>query len=180
MIFYYAALSVDGYMADFETTNPVKWLDEFNLKISKLEKNDPILNSYKNVMSNTKTIIMGSKTYEDILGFGIKWPYIGYENYVLTTKKDKYRDSNIKEFLSLEELKKEIKNLDHDIFILGGGNLAGQLIDEKLIDKIILTQMPVLLGEGVPFFQNVNKQQLTLKRIDSSESFVELEYDILH
>ncbi len=178
MIYYYAALSIDGYMAQENTKTAVSWLDKFNEQIGGLPKDDPIYNSYFNIIKNTKVIIMGMRTYLDILSFDLPWPYDDFDSYVVTSKKDQYSNQKIKEFIDFNTLKNMIPKLEQDVFVLGGGNLAGQLIDLGLIDKIILVQMPIILGAGIRFFQNKKTFNYNLTRIEHSNNFVELEYEL--
>lgn len=177
-VVFYAAVSTDGYIALNDKVNSVKWLDEFNTQIQALKKDDVIRNSYFNFIKDVDIILTGSKTYEDILSFGIKWPYKEQKTYVLSKEPSKYHDENIEKFINIEEVKDVIKKSNSKVFILGGGNLAGQLIDQKIINKLIITQMPILLGDGVRFFQNKLSHKLELKRISNSNNFVELEYEI--
>ena len=47
------------------------------------------------------------------------------------------------------------------IYLAGGGNLAGQLIDE--IDELVVKVYPLVLGEGIPMFAGrPTPKQLTL------------------
>lgn len=174
-VVFYSAVSVDGYIASFDKKNPVKWLDQFINEISDLSLGDEIKNSYSNFIDNVTVVIMGSKTYEDILSFDVRYPYQEMKNFVVTSKKRK-KDINIHQFISINELIEITKNNKGKIYIVGGGHLVGQMIDHKLIDKIIMTQMPILLGCGVRFFQSNIETQLELLRVTHSGNFVELEY----
>ena len=49
---------------------------------------------------------------------------------------------------------------------------------EKLVDEIIVTIAPVLIGSGIPLFKNYNFQtSLSLKEINRFNQFVELHYE---
>jgi dihydrofolate reductase len=48
------------------------------------------------------------------------------------------------------------------ICLMGGGDLAGSLFDAGAIDEISLNVHPVLLGSGVPFFQQTRRVALEL------------------
>ncbi len=179
-VVFYSAVSVDGYIAKANPISNVAWLDEFNEKIGSLDSDDKIKGSYGNFISDVTTIICGAKTYQDILGFGVEWPYQDYDTYVVSTRADSLQDENVKAFIPYQKIKEIIEDSKGKVYILGGGNLAGQLMDDQLITKLILTQMPVLLGSGVKYFQNKEHQQLKLMRVDKSADFVELEYDIIY
>lgn len=178
-IIFYSAISTDGYIASNNKTEPVKWLDQLSEQINLLTDDDPIKNSYPNFVKDVQTIIIGSTTYNDILNFGVDYPYQDIINYVLTSKPEKYQETKNIKFVTMAQLEKIIPQLTGKTWLVGGGNVFGQLIDKELIDKIILTQMPVLLGDGIRFFQNTKNFSLSLERVAFSGNFVELEYNIL-
>ncbi len=54
------------------------------------------------------------------------------------------------------------------------------LLKEKLIDEMIVTIAPVLLGKGIPLFQNNDFQTaLSLKEVNHFNQFVELHYEVV-
>src|SRR5699024_9147742 len=72
---------------------------------------------------------------------------------------------------------REMKQQDGaDIWLCGGGSLAGQLIDE--IDRLVLKRQPVLLGDGIPLFapgtyDPARFDHVSSRDFDSGVSFVE-------
>ncbi len=78
----------------------MEFLDKFNKQILDLDDNDIIKNSYPKMIKEIDIIIMGSKTYNNILYFDIPWPYSELDSYVITNNKSSYKDSNIKDFLN--------------------------------------------------------------------------------
>ena len=54
---------------------------------------------------------------------------------------------------------------DKHIWIEGGANVAPQFLRRELIDEIILSVVPVMLGDGVRLFDNIQKQ-IDLSLID--------------
>jgi dihydrofolate reductase len=130
-------------------------------------------------MNDIDTILMGKKTYEQILTFG-KWPYPEKKSYVLTTK-DLKEDENVEFNNDAISLVKELKKKEgKDIWLIGGTGLNGSLANENLIDEIILTVIPVSIGEGIGLFNNL-KKDLKLK-LTNSKSFesgmVQLKYQV--
>ncbi|HNF72429.1 MAG TPA: dihydrofolate reductase family protein, partial [Chitinophagaceae bacterium] len=60
----------------------------------------------------------------------------------------------------LKKLITELKNKKgKNIFIDGGAQIVHELLNEKLIDEIILSIIPVLVGDGIPLFKNGRPQQ---------------------
>ena len=83
-IILYIAISLDGYIA--KKDGSVDWLSSFEEDYG-----------YEKFISSIDTIIMGSKTYQQVLTFG-EWPYKGLKTYVFTHQKLK-DDENV-EFVS--------------------------------------------------------------------------------
>lgn len=59
---------------------------------------------------------------------------------------------------------------DKDITVIGGPNTAEQLIQADLVDELQIGIMPVLLGDGLRFFQNLDTRETRLEKIDVIES----------
>ncbi|WP_328284016.1 dihydrofolate reductase family protein [Niallia circulans] len=63
------------------------------------------------------------------------------------------------------------------MWIVGGGELLYSFMKEKLVDEIIVTIAPTILGNGIPLFKEGNYQlDLSLKRLRTFNQFVELHY----
>ncbi|MFI0982504.1 dihydrofolate reductase family protein [Streptomyces sp. NPDC021093] len=98
------------------------------------------------------TIIQGRKSYQVALDMDVTSPYGHLRQYVASRSLTASPDPDV-EMISgdlvgkVRELKAEDSELD--IYLCGGGDLAGALIDE--IDELIVKTYPVLLGSGVPF-----------------------------
>ena len=113
-------------------------------------------------------VLMGRKSWDIAVGMNpkkkskskAKNPYAGMETYVFSnTLKESGVDGveivsgNIKEFI--ENLKaKDGKN----IWFSGGGELAKSFLDEDLVDEIYLGVTPILLGSGLPLFQELIRE----------------------
>ncbi|OCS83017.1 dihydrofolate reductase family protein [Caryophanon tenue] len=68
-----------------------------------------------------------------------------------------------------------------DIWLVGGGQLIRSALNAQLVDEVILTIAPVLLGKGVPLFTGVlNMQHLRLRASETFGQFVELRYEVIH
>lgn len=113
-IIFYIATSLDGFIADIN--GGVDWLPQ--------PKDDAELEAvgYKNLMSRIDTILMGSRSYKQILSFG-DWGWPDKKTYVFTSKQleiDKpyisiTHDSPLEFMAKLKESKS-----DKDIWLLGG------------------------------------------------------------
>ena len=62
---------------------------------------------------------------------------------------------------------------------MGGGQLITDFLQSQLIDEIIVTIAPVLLGNGIPLFRQIDLQTpLVLKGTKQYNQFVELRYQV--
>lgn len=167
----YIAASLDGYIATEE--HNLDWL--FAVE----GEGD---NGYSAFYDTVDTILIGRITYDWIMDHEKgAFPYKGKECYVFSrTKKD---DNEHVAFVSddVVEFAKDLKSKDgKSIWLVGGGNLLNTFIQEKLVDEIIVTIAPVLIGKGIPLFGNNSFQTpLTLTSINRFNQFVELWYEVV-
>lgn len=167
----YIASSLDGYIATNE--HNLDWL--FSVE----GEGD---NGYSKFYEIIDTILIGRVTYDWIIehengGF----PYKGKECYVFS--KTKKEDNEYVNFI-YEDIVQFIIDLKNksgkNIWLVGGGELIGTFIKEKLVDELIITIAPSLLGKGIPLFKNNDFQtSLTLKSINRFNQFVELYYEVV-
>ena len=95
-IILYVAISLDGYIA--KKDGSVDWLSSYDEDYG-----------YEKFLSTLDTIIMGRKTYQQVLSFG-EWPYSGLKTYVFTHQK--FKDENNVKFIPgpIEKIVKDIKD----------------------------------------------------------------------
>ena len=173
----YIATSLDGFIA--RENGDLDWLDKASEKIPKDEDC-----GYNSFISNVDAIIMGRNTYEKVIGFG-KWPFEEIKVIVLThlgAGESADPSQNI-EFFSgePENLVERLKIEGAKKIYVDGGKTITDFLSRGLIDEIILTIIPVLLGKGIPLFGNMLKE-VPLKLNDSKAydfGFVQLAYKIL-
>jgi dihydrofolate reductase len=155
---YYCAASLDGYIAESDDT--LAWLMEYRGSFAG-EGAEPMKGSYDRFYDGVGALVMGSATYEFILrheGKGEQWPYAGKPVWVLTSR-DLVRhgaaDADIRfasgEVSSLYD-EMVVAAGERDLWVVGGGNVASQFADEGLLDEVIITVVPVVLGRGKPLF----------------------------
>ena len=142
-IVLYIATSQDGFIAD--KNGGVDWLPQ--------PKDNAELETvgYIDLISRIDTILMGSNSYKQILGFG-DWGWINKQTYVFTSKPLESEKPCITiTHNSPLELIAKLKERESrkDIWLLGGAKLAQSFEQEDLIDEIILTIVPQTLGEGI-------------------------------
>jgi dihydrofolate reductase len=150
------AASLDGFIA--RKDGSVDWLetpDEF-------EDGDTMDPEF--VDEFLKTIdcyVMGSRTYETALAFEAKghgWAYGDKPTFVLTSR-DLPKTRETIEFYSgdLERLVNErLKPTFRSIWVVGGGRVSGECLRLGLADEIRYSIMPILIGEGISFFDGLD------------------------
>ncbi len=155
----FIATSLDGYIA--RSTGAVDWL---------FTDQDY---SYTPFFSNVSTVLMGRKTYEQILTFE-HYPYQGVEGFVFSRSRAHQRDQNVT-FIApdlptfIAHLQKEVTG--KDLWLVGGADLIQAFLIYNLIDEFVISIHPIILGEGIPLFKApLPRQNLTLKRTQSFET----------
>lgn len=135
----FVASSLDGYIA--RTDGSVDWL---------FIDNDY---GYSSFYESVGVVVMGRKTYEQVLTFG-DYPYRGKEGIVLSHSKAGQSDAHVRFMAgSLSDLVAELRGLSgQDIWLVGGAELTKDFLAAQLVDELILSIHPVLLGSGISLF----------------------------
>jgi dihydrofolate reductase len=170
----YIAASIDGFIA--RPDGNLDWLDN-------LPNPDQIDHGYKDFLATIGTIIMGRATYEKLLSFGLDWMYAGINTYVVTHNKN-YVVNTPATFVLHENLPEFTRNLQQssskDIWLVGGGEIVSYFLQHQLLDRIILSVIPIVLGEGIPLFpQKIVETHWQLTQVEhfKSTNVVGLTYD---
>jgi dihydrofolate reductase len=147
----YIATSLDGYIA--RNNGSIDWLAE----IPNPENSDY---GFSDFLDRIDAIVMGRNTFETVVGFG-QWPYNKPVFVLSSTMKEvpaAYTDKA--EIVSgdimgiLETLnQKNYRNLYID-----GGATIQSFVDLDLIDEMIITRVPILLGKGIPLFKESDRE----------------------
>lgn len=146
----YIAASLDGYIA--RRDGDIGWLS--------MVEAPPEDYGYAEFVKTVDTIIMGRKTYEKVLSFGIAWPHAGRKCYVLSKTKTG-SDENV-EFYNgpVAELIAQLRQKPGlDIYCDGGADVVDELIRQDLIDRYTISIIPVLLGDGIALFKPGRPEQ---------------------
>lgn len=137
---------------------------------------------YTNFVNSVDTVIMGRKTYDKVLGFGIPFPHAGRKCYVYSNTRSG-SDENVAYYNgNMGDLIAQLKQTEgKDIFIDGGAELVNELLKQKLIDRYCLSIIPYIVGSGVQLFKQGRPQQ-KLKFLHSAtfpSGLVQMWYDVL-
>ncbi|WP_336042499.1 dihydrofolate reductase family protein [Acinetobacter dispersus] len=177
---YFAASTLDGFIATEDDS--LEWL----FALGELDNS-----SYPTFIANVGALVMGSATYEWILNnaeqvaaeTGSPWPYT-QPTWVFSSRElPLIEGANIR-FVQedINPVYAEIQSIigDKNIWIVGGGELAGQFYDANLLDELIIQIGSVTLGKGKALFpRSVFAPTLKLISVHQmGEGMVELHYSV--
>ncbi len=137
---YYVATSLDGFIARKDGS-----FDGFVW-------DDDLVTDYLKSLEAFDTVLMGRKTYEVGLREGKTSPYPQMQQYVISRTYSASPDPAVKLVSDgVAGLVRQLKQQNgRDIYLCGGGELAGLLFAEGLIDEVRVKINPVLFGDGIP------------------------------
>ena len=146
----YIAASLDGYIA--RPDGELDWLLKYPMPTGTEY-------GYKDLMDSIDVVIMGGRTYREMLCMDIVWPYKDKKTYVVS-RNSMETEENI-EFIT-ENIIEKISELQDeegkDIWLVGGGELITMFFNEGLIDELQICYIPIILGAGIPLFPNNPKE----------------------
>jgi dihydrofolate reductase len=152
------ATSLDGYIARLDGS--IDWLP------SPQEGESDY--GYQSFYDSIDVLVMGSTTYEQVLGFG-DWPYPGKQTYVLTTRNLSTARADVS-FIKggIPEVVKHVHNLGcQRVWLVGGGKVISSFMNQGLVDEYIIAIIPIILGEGISLYQSVKELKLDLVEVKS-------------
>lgn len=159
----YIAASIDGYIA--RENGDLNWLD----LPPNHEKSDY---NYNKLIDSVDTTFMGNSTYKWLIAQNIIDPYPGKKNYVFSNSVQP--KSEFVEFINEDPAKfykKIIRENGQNIWLVGGGKLNSVFLKENLIDEIILSIAPVVIGNGIKLFKEINSDFLLQFQLEKSETY---------
>jgi len=174
---YYTATSLDGFLAD--ENHSLDWLMQFSMT-----------SDYDEFIANVGAAVMGSSTYEWLLEHHVRlgsdnpqaWPYT-QPVWVFSSRELPRVEGNI------HYVRGNVRNFYDDIvaaaagkniWVVGGGDLAGQFYDQGLLDELIVTVASVTLGSGFPLLpRRIVNPPLRLVSVQQyGDAFAQLRYEV--
>lgn len=152
---YYAAATLDGYIAGAD--DDLDWLTGYQGSYDG-PKVEPREGRYEGFYDGVGALVMGSATYEWLLDQVSTWPYPGRPTWILTSRELPMPAGDDVDVRIVDgrvpDLYPEMMAAagDRNLWVVGGGNVASQFADERLLDELIVTVVPVVLGTGKPLF----------------------------
>ncbi len=175
---YYTATTLDGFIAD--PSNSLDWL------FTRQQDKDGPMN-YGEFIAGVGALAMGSTTYEWVLDHEFRdkdpsewtWPH-EMPTWVFTHRNLRVVPNARIEFPSGDVAKVHGEMAaaagDRNIWIVGGGDLAGQFADAGLLDEVIVMIAPVTLGGGAPLFPR--RQELRLEDVARNGDFTCVRFSV--
>jgi dihydrofolate reductase len=176
---YYTATTLDGFIAT--TEHSLDWL------FTRDQDQEGPLN-YGEFIANVGALAMGSSTYEWILDHEFadkdpvdwKWPY-DLPCWVFTSRVLTVVPGAQVEFVNGEVAPVHATMVEaaggRNVWIVGGGDLAGQFADAGLLDEVIVYIAPVTLGAGAPLLSR--KVELRLEELGRNRDFAAARYTVV-
>jgi len=146
----YIAVSLDGFIADKD--GGVDWLNELP------DSGDDDM-GFTAFMASIDALLMGSNTFWVVHGFGV-WPYKkpvyvasnsmeaapeGYENRISLIQGE------------IPDILDQMQEAGHENIYVDGGKIIQGCLDASLLDELIITHIPILLGDGIPLLRKLDK-----------------------
>lgn len=149
--YVYIATSLDGFIAT--DNGSIDWLDE----IPNPDNNDF---GYADFMNGIDALVMGRKTFEKVLTFDV-WPY-DKPVFVLTSSMVQV-PQELEGKVELvhgtpRDVVTQLKELGHHNLYIDGGITIQGFLEEDLIDEMVITRAPILLGNGIPLFGKISQK----------------------
>jgi dihydrofolate reductase len=168
---YYTATTLDGFIAG--PGNSLDWLFT-------RQRDERGLLSYEAFIAQVGALAMGATTYEWILENVSSWPYEA-PAWVFTHRQLPAASGANVAFTSgdVAAVHREMVDVagDRNVWIVGGGDLAGQFADAGLLDEVLVTIAPVTLGEGAPLLPR--RIELRLEELGRNGDFAAAMFSVV-
>ncbi|MFN1835660.1 dihydrofolate reductase family protein [Balneola sp. MJW-20] len=171
----FIACSMDGFIARLDGS--IDWLDE-------VEHIDDEDYGFAEFMNRCDALVMGRNTFEKVLSFG-EWPY-GPKPVVVLSRSLKSLPESLPDTVHLlsgdpGEVIENLSERGWDQLYIDGGKTIQEFLNAGFIQEMVLSTIPVLIGEGLPLFGSL-EQDLKWKVINSltySNGIIKTTYQLL-
>lgn len=176
----FIATSLDGLIA--RTDGALDWLPQPESAEEFVDESDDM--GYGAFMDSVDALVMGRHTYEQVLAFD-QWPYGEKPVIVLSSgtvdipghlaKRVEAASASPRALIS----QLEDRGIQH--IYVDGGRTIQSFLNEGLIQQIIITRIPVLIGSGIPLFgplaQDVKLRHVATKTLP--DGMVQSTYEVI-
>ncbi|MFQ1002300.1 dihydrofolate reductase family protein [Modestobacter sp. SSW1-42] len=168
---YYTATSLDGFIATAD--HSLDWL------LSR--ENDPAGPlGYDGFIAGVGAVAMGATTYRWVRENDPGW-VPERPTWVFT-----HRELDLLPGADLRATAEDVAVVhaamveaagDRDVYVVGGGDLAGQFADRGLLDEVVVAIAPVTLGAGAPLLPR--RVELAVQEVGRNGEFVAVRYAVV-
>ena len=177
-IIYNAATTLNGFLADDHDS--LQWLFDVPGADDAEADNQAFL-------ASVDALVMGSTTYEWLLDAldspaELTAQYGDWPIWVVTSRDLPVPDGSRVRLVggAVAEALPAIRATGDTIWVMGGGDLAGQFHDVGALDGIILTLAPVFLPAGRPTLpRRIEAHRLSVPQVRRLGHFTELRFEVL-
>lgn len=169
----FIATSLDGFIA--RKNGDVDWLG------SPEEGGDD--GGFGNFMKTVDALVMGRNTFEKVLSFGV-WPYGSTRVVVLTSRPLTIAQELASTVEAMSGTPSEVVAMLRDQgaqhLYIDGGKTIQAFLDAGAIQRLIITRLPILLGDGIPLFGPL-RQDVKLRHIETrtlKNGIIQSEYEV--
>ena len=133
-IIYFLAISLDGFLA--RSQGEIDWL---------FTDQDY---GFSGFFEEVDTVLLGRKTYEQVLTFG-EYPYSTKQNFIFSRAAARFAHGTTVN-QPVGKFAAELKSKPgKDIWLVGGGELAGHFFAAGAVDALVVYVHPILIGRGL-------------------------------
>ena len=148
----YIGTSLDGFIA--KKNDDIDWLTQF--------QNAEVHEHYAEFINRIDAIVIGRGTFEKVLSFP-SWPYSKKLFVLSTTIKqlpEALADKATLVSLKPKELLNYLSRLGYSSIYVDGGKVIQSFLQEDCVDEMIITRVPLLLGNGISLFGHLDNDLL--------------------
>jgi dihydrofolate reductase len=168
----YIATSLDGFIA--RENGDIDWLPAPGAEDY----------GYKEFIDTVDVLIMGRNTFLKVLAFP-EWPY-GNKRVIVLSHGSVAIPKHIARFVKTVscspcELAKQLSEEGARHVYVDGGKTIREFLDEGLIQQLIITRIPILIGSGIPLFGEF-KCDIRLRHIETRpfpDGLVQSRYEVI-
>lgn len=138
----FLGISLDGFIAG--EGGDLSWLSE-------CANESPAETGYDELIARTDALVLGRNTYDSVLRFN-EWPFGSKPVHVLTHRPVTPAHGERALQGDIEQALRTVQACGANSVYLDGGNVVRQALQRNLVEELVLSWVPVVLGKGVKLF----------------------------